>query len=143
MSRVTRRTTKLSGPMRVCRASTLMAALLLVSCGDTSENRPSPKTEPEVEAPIPPEVELSPSEPRPPLDLRLAPDSVTEAGESFEFERGTSLPNLFNKGEQNDKTRMSVGAKMLTDPASKNYVESVNGAEVSIEIQTGKKKSAD
>ncbi len=77
-----------------------------------------------------PEIEKN----RPALNLSLnsAPSRESVPGE--DFSKKNTLPNLFDKEEKEKK--LSVSGKPLRDAANPDYVDSVQGAELSVEIKT-------
>ncbi len=100
----------------------------------------SDTTQPEAEPEIPagPGVATT-SPPRSPLNLSLPADRDQPTEQNFDFKKPATLPNLFAVEKHKEKKKLAVGAKVLSDPTKeKNYVESVNGAELKIEILTTK-----
>ncbi len=77
---------------------------------------------------------------RPALDLRLPADETADTGPALDVKKRDGLPNLFEQSKTAEKKKiLAVSGKVLTDPNNKDYVDSVEGAEIKVEISTGKK----
>ena len=68
------------------------------------------------------------------LDLSLPNNPEAKLGESYDFSEKKVLPNLFEDKKKEED--ISLGGKMLTDPEQEVLAESVNGAQLNIEIKT-------
>ena len=88
-------------------------------------------TEPTIPDSDAPEVD----NPGPPLDLNLNSPPAQEPASNAAFSKQDTLPDFFSSKEK-EKDRISVSGKPLLDANNPDYVDSVQGAEVSIEIKT-------
>ena len=68
-----------------------------------------------------------------PLDFDLVMESNTNSGEGEDFSRQEILPNLFDREEKEKK--VLINGKLLNDPEVSDYIDSIDGAEISVEIK--------
>ncbi|WP_226648605.1 hypothetical protein [Microbulbifer variabilis] len=69
-----------------------------------------------------------------PIDISAAFEEGVSSGEKYDFSRKNTLPNLFEK--QHKDENVSFSGKLINDPENPDYLESLDGAEFSIEIKT-------
>ena len=98
------------------------------SSSSRNQSNPAPEHEPQKETATPATTKA--------FNLSL-PANDNKSSEKLNFEKQERLPDLFTNANSKDKKKVALGAKFLNDPSEElNYVESVNGAEIKIEIQT-------
>jgi hypothetical protein len=68
-----------------------------------------------------------------PLDLDLSVENYTVSRKSDDFSKREMLPDLFNQSEDEKKTVFS--GKLLNDPTNPDYVDSIEGAKISVEVK--------
>ncbi|MCG8672855.1 MAG: hypothetical protein MI867_25885 [Pseudomonadales bacterium] len=103
--------------------------------GDSSqsENTASAKA-PEVAQKVAEEAKEKEEKPKKPLNLAIPDTDVSAAAANDQGEAGEKrvLPNMFGKSEQGTK----VGGGIIRDAENQDYVDSIEGAEVSVEFTT-------
>jgi len=102
----------------------LLIATGLIACSDSSVSNKN--TKPLMVAPALKRAATKP------LDLSLAPPTEQQQ-QSADFSEHSKLPKLFS--DNNKQNNVTVGAKVLNDANNPNYLDSLDGAEVSIDIK--------
>ena len=111
----------------------LLAIIVLFCLISCSESADSQQEKPETA--ITPEIsDTTINQERPKLDLSFPENIDTELNTNPDFKAHEVLPNLFKN--TTEKKKIAVGGKFITDPSQENYADSVEGAEIKIEIQT-------
>ena len=109
-------------PSLTALSPVLSILILLAACTDS--------TAPESDRP-------AVDSPRQPLDLSLHPESAADPALQGDFSEHKKLPDFFEKDKKEKKQqKVSVSGKPLRDATNPDYVDSVQGAEVSIEVKT-------
>ena len=70
--------------------------------------------------------------PKKPLNLALPDSEISSADGQIDAEEQRVLPNMFGGSEQGTK----VGGGIIRDAENLDYVDSIQGAEVSVEFKT-------
>jgi hypothetical protein len=117
--------------------SLLLSLLWVVGCTEPDSGKVAPQAE------VPPAITLqnkpnqSPPQLKPqPLDLSIDKLSLStvEGDTDVDFSaREHSLSGVFEKTKKEKKTSVSAG--VLTEEENKDYLDSINGAEVSVEMK--------
>jgi hypothetical protein len=110
----------------------LVVATGLIGCSDSAT--PKAATEPRLSAPtvVPAANTQGQAVSVKDLDLTLPPPSA-EQQILGDFSEHHKLPNLFS--EEKKEQNMTVGAKVLNDVNNPDYVDSLDGAEVSVDLK--------
>ena len=114
---------------------------VLVAC----ERAPSPEDQ---AAPLNPNERLSDNataeemeklEKQRPLNMALpteAPmDPRSHSDLQADYTKRKSLPDLFKESEKQSEGRTKIGGKLITEEGGEDYLDSVKGAEVKIEVK--------
>lgn len=111
---------------------TIVALFGMVSCGEVSE---APQEKPEM--PTSSEVpDAKPDQERSNLELSLPETGDSVTTQDLDLTKLKVLPDFFEeaKEKEEEKEKAATGAKFMNDPTKENYVESVTGEELKVEI---------
>ncbi len=111
---------------------TIIVILGLVACGDTAEDHKAVRENTEVLSPDK-HVDAAKDVIKKPLDLDLPAEEKSTSVDHEDFSEQKILPDFFNPEEQEQNTVIS--GKLLNDPSNPDYVDSIEGAEVSVKMK--------
>lgn len=116
----------------------IMMAAGLVSCGEPTqapqlmENTGAPASAETAEASQPIDVIEAPNSQALDFSLPVENDSQSLGDDDFLYK--TLLPDFFSKPKE--KKKAVIQGKLLNDPLNPDYIDSIEGAEISVEIET-------
>lgn len=115
----------------------ILLVIGLSACSEPNGNAPTAKPTPVEKTPATAinTTVSSPKQPtQQPMNLTLPDQQGTLPAANEHYSSKNTLPNLFNA--QPKDRNLSLSGKLLQDETSPDYVDSINGAEISIEVKT-------
>lgn len=112
----------------------ILIAASLIACDEPKEKTHITEDRPKPTTTI---INVEKTKPIPtakPLDLTLPETQSLATSADEHFTEKNSLPNLFKKQKKDKK--VSLNGKLLQDKNNPDYVNSIEGAELSIEMKT-------
>lgn len=120
----------------------MVSSALLVACDRQSgeaESNIEASSEQAVEA-YPPAQQMDELPEQRPLNMNLPMgppmDPSSRSDLQADYNKPNSMPDMFKESaKKGSESRTKVGGKLITDPENPDYLDSVRGAELSIEVK--------